>query len=90
MLPALRRNSAAGLLARHASAASSAAPYTSFEEHFAAVRLSCAEELTAYGACVNRRLESLERGVCSKEFAALKACADTSLAGVRKLKRGGQ
>lgn len=35
---------------------------------------ACKSEAASYGSCIQEKLGSVERGSCSKEFAALKNC----------------
>ncbi|KAL6752567.1 hypothetical protein V8C86DRAFT_2718268 [Haematococcus lacustris] len=35
---------------------------------------TCAEQAAAYGACLKASLPEVERGMCAKEFAALRQC----------------
>ena len=76
--------SSAGL--RGLATAPVATPATDFEAYFAGVQQECRGELAAYGACIGRSLEALNRGVCAPEFAALRACSDASLARARSAK----
>eukprot|EP00897_Mesotaenium_endlicherianum_P004465 jgi/Mesen1/4046/ME000213S03069 len=41
----------------------------------------CSVQAQQYGACVAGKVPAVERGVCEKEFAALKACMRHSLKG---------
>jgi hypothetical protein len=38
------------------------------------MKSTCSVQLAAYGACVVAKAEVLDKGVCQKEFEALKAC----------------
>ena len=60
---------------------------TSFEDVFSGVLQSCRVEMTAYGSCVGRNLAHLDKGVCSREFAAFKSCSEALLA---KRRQGGK
>jgi hypothetical protein len=47
---------------------------TRLSQVFKRVKGSCGVQLAAYGACVVAKEEVLDKGVCQKEFEALKAC----------------
>jgi hypothetical protein len=86
--PAARLAGPGGCALRQHRSLSSAAPApTTFEELYGAMQGECRGELAAYGACLGRSLETLSRGVCAAEFAALRACSDATLARVRSAKR---
>lgn len=57
-----------------------AVPFVSF---FARVLADCRPEMTAYGACIQKRLTSLERGACAKEFTLMSTCSVGALARAR-------
>ena len=53
-----------------------AKPWTAFGKAFSATVAECPEAVAAYGSCLQRNMDEsgVARGVCSKEFGALKAC----------------
>jgi hypothetical protein len=59
------------------------APAVPFVSFFTQVLKECKNEVTAYGACIQRRLSSLERGACAKEFTAMSTCSVGALARAR-------
>ncbi len=58
---------------------STAVPATTFDAHFSGVLVDCKAEVAAYGACMSSKLGALDKGVCAKEFQALKACSEATL-----------
>ena len=70
-----------------AAAAAAAAPaFTSFDDVFSGTLAACPGEVAAYGACLDRNLHALDRGVCAREFAALRTCSDAQLQSLRQAK----
>lgn len=39
----------------------------------------CSSEAKTYGVCIAQKVPAVEKGICSKEFAALRACMRKSL-----------
>jgi hypothetical protein len=56
---------------------------TSFAAFFTLALSECRPDVTAYGACIQRSLATLEKDVCAREFAALSKCAAGALARAR-------
>jgi hypothetical protein len=77
---------AAAAAATAAAAAASAPAFTSFENLFSGTLAACPGEVAAYGACLDRNLQALDRGVCAREFAALRTCSDAQLQRLRLAK----
>jgi hypothetical protein len=47
---------------------------TRFGRAFAQTLVECPKQVTGYGACLGEKFESVSKGACEKEFAALKSC----------------
>jgi len=54
-----------------------------FASFFTRTLAECRPEVAAYGACIERRLATLERGACAREFGALSTCSAAALARAR-------
>jgi hypothetical protein len=70
-----------------AAAAALRAPPVRFSALFGQMLDDCPTEVAAYGSCVARRLEHLEKDACVREFAALKACSERTLGALRAQNR---
>jgi hypothetical protein len=68
--------------------ASPRAPPLRLSSLFGRMLVECPGAVAAYGKCVADQLDSVTRDACAREFAAMKACSETALAGLRAGRRG--
>jgi hypothetical protein len=47
---------------------------TRFGRAFAETLVHCPNQVRGYGACLGEKFESVSKGACEKEFAALRSC----------------